>query len=513
MEYMENRKKRQRIRISLFLLALLTITVQGIFPNQPGDNEKLITEEDSVRSIKSLGNELKKILASGDLKNTDFGVVVYSLDNKKIIYSKNASRQLTPASLTKLFTSVAALASLGPEFNVTTSVYFDSILADGVIDGDLYLKGRGDCFLRGEDIEMLAKQIAAKGIKEIKGNIFADGSYFDDITSRQKYAGDADVVQSTPPITALAIERNMLNVIVNPGARENFPIDIKLIPESDFFVKNIKARTFGAARGRKTQEKPGIIVSIGELTNSSRAVNISGTVKIGETFDKQFDIDEPGLVAAGSLRYYLRLMGITVTGGIGEKKFTGSEKTGLLAEFKRPLTEILTVMNKESDNYLAETVFKIIGAHYGKYENTAKSARERIAFVLDSIGIPMKDCILNDGSGLSRRNVATLASIIQLLEVADNFKRGKKFDSLLAVSGIDGTLKNRFDRTLAENNLVGKTGTLRNVSGLAGYVHTLDGEKLAFAFLFNGNSIGGYKKAENRLGKALSQFFYFNNIE
>lgn len=511
---MKNRLIKPGIQGYLILTALLLIAVQGMSSYQPGDDKPVLTSEDSSKSIKSLTNEFRKILASGDLKNTELGVMVYSLDNKKILFSKNTEQLLTPASLTKLFTGVSALISLGADFNVITSVYYDSVIKDGILEGNIYLKGRGDCLLRGEDIEMLARQLAAHGIKEIKGSIFADGSYFDDITSRQKYAGDADVVQGTPPITAIAIERNILNVIVNPGARDNFLVEVKLVPESEFYVKDNKARTYGSAKNKKPQDKPGANITLGELNDNKRLLSVSGTVKTGETANKQFDIEEPDLVAAGTLKHYLGVMGIIAEGTIGRKKFNGNPTASrLLGEFKRPLSEIIAIMNKESDNYLAETVFKIIGAHYGKYENTAQSARERIAFVLDSVGIPVKNCRLNDGSGLSRRNNITLTSIIKLLETANNLKHGKKFDSLLAVAGIDGTLKNRFEKTLAENNLVGKTGTLKNVSGLAGYVHTLDGEKLAFVFLFNGNSVGNYKKTENKLAKVLSQFFYFNNIE
>jgi serine-type D-Ala-D-Ala carboxypeptidase/endopeptidase (penicillin-binding protein 4) len=498
----------------IFLLVITLVTCQMVFSRQAESEAPVLTSEDSARSIKSVSNEIRKILASNEMKNTEFGVMVYSLDNKKLFYSKNADKQLTPASLTKLFTSVAALVSLGSDFYIRTSVYYDSVINEGVLEGNLYLVGRGDGVLKGEDIALIAKQISAHGIKEIKGSIFADGSYFDDVTSRMKYAGDNDVVQNTPPITALAIERNVLNVIINPGARDNFPVEVKLVPESDYFIKDNKARTFGSAKNKKPTDKQGVTLSLGDKSANSQKITVSGTVKIGETVNKQFDIDDPDLVAAGTLRYYLGIEGIKIEGNLGKKKYEqNQDNKHLLGEFKRPLTEILATLIKESDNYLAETVFKIIGAHYGKYENTAKSARERIAFVLDSIGIPMKNCTLNDGSGLSRRNAVPLATFIKLLETADKLKLTKKFDSLLAVAGIDGTLKNRFEKSLAENNLVGKTGTLKNVSGLAGYVHTLDGEKLAFVFLFNGNSVGNYKRAENKIGKVLSQFFYFNNIE
>ncbi len=527
----------------LTVAGMLTATGLPVYSQYNG-GKPVITSEDTLRSLRALSNDIKKTLGDGDLKKADFGVVVYSLDNRKILFARNENKQLTPASLTKLFTSFAAVVSLGPDFYVRTGVYTDSTVKNGVVEGNLYIVGTGDCMLAAADIEQIARQIASAGVKEVKGSIYADGSFFDDETSRYKYSGDQDVVEPVPPITALSIEKNTLTVLVNPGARDNFPVDVKLIPESDFYIKEVRARTGGVpqrkSKGSSYVQPPvnrdsewlyrygdypvlaqndqdgkqSLSVNVEALKDNARKISVSGNIRVGETYKKTFDIENPELVIAGCLRYYLTQQGVKAEGATGVRKLPAAfSKTAALGECKRPLSDILSVMNKESDNYYAETVFKIIGANYGKYSNTARSARERIAFVLDSMGIPVNECKLNDGSGLSRRNVVTAGAIIKLLQAATGLKASSKFESLLSVAGVDGTLKSRFDKTLAENNLKAKTGTLRNVSGLAGYVYTLDGEKLAFALLFNGSSVGYYKKAENKIGKILSQFFYFNNIE
>jgi D-alanyl-D-alanine carboxypeptidase len=99
---------------------------------------------------------------------------------------------------------------------------------------------------------------------------------------------------------------------------------------------------------------------------------------------------------------------------------------------------------------------------------------------------------------------------VKLLASASRLSFGRQLDSTLPVAGYDGTLRNRMIGTLAENNVHAKTGTHGNVSALSGYVTTLDGERLAFAFMFNGPSVGVYKTVENELGTLLAQFFYFN---
>jgi D-alanyl-D-alanine carboxypeptidase/D-alanyl-D-alanine-endopeptidase (penicillin-binding protein 4) len=111
---------------------------------------------------------------------------------------------------------------------------------------------------------------------------------------------------------------------------------------------------------------------------------------------------------------------------------------------------------------------------------------------------------------LSRRNLLSPLSLIKILEYIHKQDYSDKFFKSLAVAGEDGTLRKRMRNTAAEDILIGKTGTLRNVSALSGITTSLDGEKLAYAFIFNGNSVSKYKDIENDLGELISQFFYFN---
>jgi len=121
--------------------------------------------------------------------------------------------------------------------------------------------------------------------------------------------------------------------------------------------------------------------------------------------------------------------------------------------------------------------------------------------------IHCEECKLNDGSGLSRRNLVTARSLTNLL--IDVYKSDFKdnFINSLAIAGIDGTLRKRFRSNSTVSNIRAKTGTLRNASGLAGFVKTLEGENIAFAFIFNGNDVGYYKSLENQLAELLANFY------
>jgi PBP4 family serine-type D-alanyl-D-alanine carboxypeptidase len=215
---------------------------------------------------------------------------------------------------------------------------------------------------------------------------------------------------------------------------------------------------------------------------------------------------------AGTFKRILTHNGIVVNGTFGEKelKSSNNSKQYLIAENERYLVDIISPTMKNSDNYLAENVFKIIGANSGKMRDNAKEAKQIILKVLDTINVPCMDCQFNDGSGLSRRNKVSAESVIRLLESTYYSPLRHILDTTMAIAGYDGTIRNRMIGTLAEQNLKAKTGTHSNVSGLSGLVKTLDGEQLAFSFIFNGGNVGVYKQIENQLGILLSEFFYFN---
>lgn len=521
----------------------------------------LISPADSANSIKALNRDINRILSSNNLNNSKYSVAVFSLDNNKYLYKKNIEDLLTPASTTKFVTCFVALFTMGADFPVKTTVYTDGTVDNGVVNGNLYIMGHGDALLSVSDVEYLADQLRKQGIKEVTGNVYGDGSYFDDVTERIAYSGDKDLVQSTQPITALSIESNVATVLISSGAYSGRMANVQIIPASDAFKIANKTKVSGGTQfvpqqpGKKksrsdifqpdNQQLLGIeklfpadeqlfgdpsperssrrghgsgsgISFTSVLQNDGNQIfSVSGVMEANKTQSYRYYIMKPNLAVAGTLRNRLISGGINVKGVIGEKSLyeSGKKNPRQLAEFSRPLIDIMYPMIKTSDNYLAETVYKIIGAHSGKLKSNSKEARQIIAKVIDSLDIPCADCQFNDGSGLSRRNSVNAQSFIKMLKYTTKLPFGKKYDSTLSIAGVDGTLKNRMLSSLAENNLHGKTGTHSNVSALVGYVNTLDGEHLAFAFMFNGSGVGVYKNVEDEIGKLLAQFFYFNEEE
>ncbi|MFH1052236.1 MAG: D-alanyl-D-alanine carboxypeptidase/D-alanyl-D-alanine-endopeptidase [bacterium] len=542
---------KSRKKYIYFILFILV----GVLTYSPLSNNETVNNQSAPKHnkiIDKLKTEIENILASAGLKNTKYGLAIYSIDEKEYYYKKNIDDLLTPASNTKLFTTFAALYTLGDEHIINTSVYTDAKKIEPVLKGNLYIYGRGDALLKVTDLEVLAHKLQSLGIKKIEGNIYADDSYFDSVTNRKEYSNDADMVEPLPPITALTLERNTATVIATATASG---VSVTVIPRSESFVIENNATLASLNNGSGIKESNGqfIIDGLADsklitnyqllITNYQKKDNaemlnvgdappapkrrkkgtmrittakmngcrqkfiVNGKLRVGQTYAYMYFIDCPAMAVAGAFKNAMNNFGIEVTGNIYIKHIRDLKtKPMFVAEFGRPIMEIVETCNKESENFLAENLFKIVGAYAGSYDKTSDKSRAVKRLIYDSLGIDFKKCQINDGSGLSRRNLVTTRALIATLIKSQYLPFAENFYNSLAIAGIDGTLYKRMVGTPAENNVCAKTGTLRNVSSLAGYVNTVDGELLAFAMIFNGPYVYNYKATENKIAILLAGF-------
>ena len=546
-----------------------------------------LTEEDSTRAIVAFRNSIQSLIdASGISKNSKVSIRIVSAQQNEVFFEKNPHQYLTPASTTKLFPTFAAYHTLGANYMVPTQVLTNAPIEDGIVKGDIYIKGFGDALLTEVDIKSLVKQLQEKGIKGIEGNVYADATYFDNITERHIYSGDNEIVEPLAPITALGMNRNGFAVEVNSGGIAVIPhsdaiaihgnatsIESSSIPAKKTSVKSAvvkkkkgveiskkkssKKSAKGKAKTQKTKSKsvikskkkaekksskkkkhatvldPSIlsdIHNIGDVppappeyrkkprkqrvsisTSTTQAgyqlVHVRGRGSATAYFSSKY----PDIFVAGNLRYNLRNAGITVSGNTSRKAAPqGSE---VIAEFKRPLSYIVGMVNKNSDNFLAEHVYKLLGAHAGGHSNTGKAATEEVKRVLIEHGIPADGVCIYDGSGLCRKNLFSAEVQTMLLLKALKLSFGQDYKSSLSIAGVDGTLKRRMVGTYAQSNVRAKTGTLKNTSALSGYVYTRDGEQIVFSIISNGPSVGEYKQLENRIAEAIANFSYATSVK
>lgn len=192
-----------------------------------------LSQYDSTRAVDQLRQRLDAIFSRS--RGANVSVVVASLKRNVILYDRNGSLPLTPASTTKLFSTSSVFRLLGENGALATEVKTDgSVDATGTLNGDLYLVGHGDAMLSVNDLEELADKVRQLGIHRITGNVYGDGSFFDNVTQRAVYSGDLETVQGMPPVTALGVNNNTVTVLVQGAS--NGKTFVQTIPASDAFV-------------------------------------------------------------------------------------------------------------------------------------------------------------------------------------------------------------------------------------------------------------------------------------
>jgi D-alanyl-D-alanine carboxypeptidase/D-alanyl-D-alanine-endopeptidase (penicillin-binding protein 4) len=498
------------IATSMILCAIMVVLsastpVDSTRSSAPALSIGLPSASDSAMSIARLRRRLDAVFTSPSYRSSAVSVMVMSLRTGQTLYARSAEIPLTPASTTKLFSTATAFHLLGPDGNITTDVRTDGFVdAKGTLNGNLYLVGHGDALLSVTDIEQLADQIRRKGIKRVSGNVYGDGSFFDNNSERASYSGDGEHVENLPPITALSMHRSTVTVLVSASA--NGRVSAQCVPASDAFTIRTTGAPAPVATGKRRRRARGARLSVNASATADghQVFTIAGSPGANRTRSFWYQIKRSDLACAGALAVRLRAEGIEIEGATGVKRAPISSRE--IASFRRPLVEFASVVNKRSDNYLAEHLFKLAGAQCGDHQNTAERARRAMLETLDSLRVPRAGSQFNDGSGLSRRNRASALTQVRLLKALASGPLAAPYRSTLSVAAYDGTLRRRMHGTPAESNITAKTGTLRSVSALAGYATTADGEPLAFAFISNGG--GGFKAAENTAATLLAGFTY-----
>jgi len=352
---------------------------------------------------------------------TKAGIFIYNPLTEDTIYSLNTAMPMIPASNTKLFTTATALTLMGGDYQLFTKILTDDpVTEDGIINGNIFIKGFGNSLFTSEDLNGMADELVKAGIRKITGKIIGDATYFDDVYTRDDWITDEVANVRLPPISALVVNKNK---------------------------KIIQRKRRGRLRYYMV------------------------------------NIDDPALNAASQLEKRLSEAGIEVASGSSRGAAPPDAK--ILSERGIILRELIKEINKESDNFLAECLFKTIGAvASGKQGNSFYSTQAILSFITDN-NIYSDATAIVDGSGISRYDQVTVGAITDLLEyMYFNLKNYEDFYNSLSIAGVDGTLKNRLTGTFAENNFHGKTGTLNGVSSISGYLTCENGDDIIVSIFF-----------------------------
>ncbi len=426
----------------------------------------------------SLSERIDELLKDLNLNHGLQAVVIRSLKTSQTLYERDPDNAMIPASNMKLLVSAAALDRLGPDFVYKTTVHSAGPASKrGVIEGDIVLVGGGDPVLETKDLTAFAKQIRAKGIRKVRGDVVVDDSMFDD--GRLGWAwtwGDLPYYYSAE-ISALNLNRNVVGVRVYPGKIAGASVVVALEPPTSH-VEVESTATTGEADSKKT-----IWV---DRRLGRNVIRVGGSVPLGTKVagpEEAITVREPALYAGHIFKDELSKQGIVILGRVRAGKLPAGAM--LLCEHTSPpLSRILALLNKPSDNLIAEVLLKTLGSVL-KGKGTAEAGREVEKEFFEEIGLDLTGFNLADGSGLSRINYVTARNIADLLTHMSKHKHAQVYIDSLPVAGVDGTLRNRMKGTAAEKNVRAKTGYISRVSSLSGYVRTKSGEPIVFSILMN----------------------------
>lgn len=468
-------------------------------------------------SHKPLDKRIAAILAPADLARGFWGIEVVSLTTGKTLYAQNADKLFTPASNTKLFTTAAALALIGPDYSFHTTVETNGTLdTHGRLTGDLVLVGRGDPNLSGRELpyalhtqrndhpirvlEDLADTLAKKGVKYVDGDIIADDSYFAFERYGEGWSQDDLLWADGAPVSALTINDNVIFVNILPADRAGDRAFVSITPFADYYRIDNRIITTPTGTGRKIfiNREPGATV-----------LTLWGNVPIDDAgVNEGLAIEDPAEFAAVLFRRLLEVRGIAVYGGQKTRHtelsslstFTvtasaaargGDESRALqnqplvLASYQsKPLIEDVRVINKVSQNLHAEILLRLLGREKGT-AGTVEGGLEVLRGFLNQAGVASDQYVFYDGSGLSRQNLVTPHTVVQLLRYADSQPWGASFRDSLPLAGTDGSLFERFKTLDVQGRVRAKTGSLGGVKALSGYVTTNRGDRVAFSILSN----------------------------
>jgi len=394
--------------------------------------------------------------------STKYSVFIQNANSNNIIYKKNASESMIPASNTKLFTTAAALNLMGAEHEFSTKIVTDdSDYSGGTIDGNLYIKGFGNSTFQTKDLDSLVGMIKNIGIHSILGDIVADDSYYDKLYTRDDWIIDERANVKLPPVSALVINKNQFIISFRSTGKIGSKLQYSIKPECSFINVEMNAKV------TKNRSRPRIrsVFKDGRIN-----VKVNGGLRKRRSKSSYVvNINNPPLYFALLLKEKLQKKGI---------KITGLAKTGITPILTSELTSVsvnldtlISLINKNSNNFLAECLFKSLGAYYSGEEGNSFYATQAVLSSFEDEFIIDDATAVVDGSGISRFNTITTESIGRLLNsIYGNEILYEDFFRSLSVSGIDGTLKDRPVNNFIKGNFHGKTGTLNGVSALSGYL-------------------------------------------
>jgi len=426
-----------------------------------------------------LALSIDSLLADSSLRQAQCGLYLTELNGSEPLYIRNQNQLLIPASVNKIFTTAAVLYGLGPSLQFLTAVYGDSLWTNGKLQGDIYLKGFGDPLLSTTDLEALAFRLKSRGIVRISGDLIADASYLDTVKYGAGWMWDEGPHAYNAPISALSANQNIFEVSFRPSSRIGRRAAVSAGPGLPYLQ----------IQNQVTTSRPGIKRKIKAERSHSGGTDIftlSGHLPQDDSVQYNFfSVSEPALYCGALFVQALEKQGIRFTGRIkiGE---TPASLPCLAWHNSPPVYAMIQKMNKESDNFIAEMLFRQVSRDSPAVSFSQPDSLNGVERNLHRMGFAPGSFKVVDGSGLSRYNLCYPRMVAEVLMALynDPLLQTELLESL-PLAGVDGTLYKRMQNGEAKIKIRAKTGTMTGISCLAGFAFGPNGKVYCFAIMFN----------------------------
>jgi D-alanyl-D-alanine carboxypeptidase/D-alanyl-D-alanine-endopeptidase (penicillin-binding protein 4) len=424
---------------------------------------------------------IEKEVSEAKLGKQDFGVAFFY--QGKEIFTQNPTKKMIPASISKVFTSAAVLENIPPGSKLLTRFMSSGKIDGSTLKGDLYLVGGGDPGFVSESMWFLVNVLTRTGIVKVDGDLIIDDTYFDNKRfddSRESIRVDRAY---DAPVGAMSFNWNSINVFLNPGNKAGEKAVVYIDPENDSVelvnqLVTAEKTSYEVAKSFNSKIGKDVVTVRGKIALSSEEIPVYK------------GITDPIQWVGSNAKSFLKQRGINFSGLVKSGKVSADAK--VLAKFEsKPIEQLLTDMNKFSNNYVAEMLAKNLSAQkfgVGTMEKSIEIIRESLV----NAGVDKAEFEIYNPSGFTRDNRFSPMAMAKVLEsLRKNFKIFPEFLNSLPISGVDGTLRKRMKEEHVARWIRAKTGLLTGVHSLAGYMGLNNGEIITFVLMYNGDRDGG----------------------
>jgi D-alanyl-D-alanine carboxypeptidase/D-alanyl-D-alanine-endopeptidase (penicillin-binding protein 4) len=457
----------------------------------------------------TLQTKLKDALNVEALDGVDVGFIAVDLESGTILAESGADALINPASNAKMITSAAALHTLKPEYRFKTEYYAQGAIKDGTLFGNLVVKGYGDPSVTSERLVKVANELYLMGVEKITGGVIIDDTWFDGVEEARGWElEDAPDRAYAAGISATTVNYNAVAVYVRPASTPGAPAVVVVDPPTERVVIEGTITTEAVGAGVRVYSQKNDAATPAGQPHDGTLLTVEGSVGLRDAPARIYRrVYDPARHFGSVLTSFLQQRGVKMRHSVQKGTVPAGSRL-ILVDKSQPLKEIVDDLNHYSNNILAETLIKQMGAEVmgapGTFENGLQVSR---TYLEDVVGFAPGSYIFENGSGLNDVNRFSARQLAMLTRaVARDYEIATEWFTSLAVAGTQGTIGFRMKDTPAKRRLRAKTGTLRGVSALSGTVVRPGGEVVAFSILTAGYKTGASAmwKVQNALGAALA---------